>query len=156
MNLTVRDANLNDLARIVAFNSRMARETEGKSLDETLISAGAAALLGSQDKGRYWVAEGEDGVIGQIMVTYEWSDWRNGVLWWIQSVYVHENHRRQGVFSALYRHVESLAMSDDGVRGIRLYVEQENLRAQSTYRSLGMESTGYQVMESVFRDGNRD
>jgi ribosomal protein S18 acetylase RimI-like enzyme len=91
-------------------------------------------------------------VIGQIMVTYEWSDWRNGTMWWIQSVYVHPDHRRQGVFSALYHHVESLARARDNVCGLRLYVEEQNERAQATYLALGMNKPGYLVMQTVFRD----
>lgn len=83
------------------------------------------------------------------MVTYEWSDWRNGVLWWIQSVYVHPDFRRKGVFSALYRNVQSLALSTDDVRGLRLYVEHNNKNAQQTYQTLGMINPGYIVMESI-------
>jgi len=89
--------------------------------------------------------------VGQLMVTYEWSDWRNGVLWWIQSVYVDKDYRRQGVFSSLYRHVESLAIAESRVCGIRLYVEKENRRAQQTYAMLGMTRPNYVVMESMFR-----
>ena len=108
-------------------------------------------LLEDSTKGRYWVAESAGKVVGQIMVTYEWSDWRNGTLWWIQSVYVHPDYRRMGVFSTLYRYVESVA-HENHVRGLRLYVECNNRRAQKTYEALGMVNPNYQVMETIFGD----
>lgn len=131
----------------------MAAETENKTLDESTVVEGVGTALGDKAHGRYWVAEVDGRVAGQIMVTYEWSDWRNGVMWWIQSVYVDEDFRRQGVFSALYRHVESMARASGNCTGIRLYVEKENTRAQSTYLSLGMEDAGYTVMEVDFSKG---
>jgi GNAT superfamily N-acetyltransferase len=155
MDLTIREATAADAATIAAFNSDMAMETEGRPLDPALIGAGVTALLDDRAKGRYWLAEAGDDIVGQIMVTYEWSDWRNGTLWWIQSVYVHPRHRRRGVFSALYRHVESLARAAGNVCGLRLYVEQDNERAQRTYLALGMELSGYQVMETDFRTPQR-
>lgn len=151
MGLLVRDALSDDAKTIADFNSRMAVETEGRPLDPALIDPGVASVLADSDKGRYWVAELDGIVVGQIMVTYEWSDWRNGQLWWIQSVYVHRDYRRKGVFSALYRHVESLARQDPEVCGMRLYVEMCNKRAQQTYLKLGMALPGYQVMEADFR-----
>jgi ribosomal protein S18 acetylase RimI-like enzyme len=129
----------------------MAEETEGRQLDPDVIRSGVARLLKDPAKGRYWIASVDGKVAGQIMVTYEWSDWRDGMLWWIQSVYVPEEFRRQGVFSAMYRHVELLAGSDSDACGIRLYVENTNRRAQDTYRKLGMTEPGYRVMESVFK-----
>jgi len=108
-------------------------------------------MLADPAKGRYWVAMADRRVVGQIMVTYEWSDWRNGNIWWIQSVYVHGDYRRSGVFSSLYRHVESLARQIPRVCGIRLYVERGNNRVQRTYQSLGMAMTDYRVMQSIFR-----
>ncbi len=135
----------------------MASETEGRPLDATTIRRGVTAVLEDRSRGRYWVAETGGKIIGQLMVTYEWSDWRNGVLWWIQSVYVDPVYRRRGVFSALYRHVESLALSAPDVCGLRLYVERENRRAQKTYQALGMVKSKYLVMEAMFdgRRGNR-
>ena len=153
MNLHVREALSSDARTIADFNSRMAVETEGRPLDPALIDPGVAAILADSNKGRYWVAEVDGKVVGQIMVTYEWSDWRNGQLWWIQSVYVHKDYRRKGVFSALYRHVESLARQDPEICGLRLYVEKDNKRAQETYLKLGMVLPGYQVMEVDFRKG---
>lgn len=152
MELHIRDASTDDAKSIVDFNSRMALETEGRELDPELIGRGVAAILADANKGRYWVAEADGNVVGQIMVSYEWSDWRNGMLWWIGSVYVHEDYRRKGVFSALYRHVESLAQQDQEACGLRLYAEQDNERAHQTYLKLGMVKPGYLVMEADFRN----
>jgi ribosomal protein S18 acetylase RimI-like enzyme len=149
--MTIRDAHPSDAEAIARFNVKMALETEGRELDADTINAGVAAVLNDVSKGRYWVAEANSEIVGQLMVTYEWSDWRNGRFWWIQSVYVRPDCRRKGVFSALYRHVEALARARPEVCGLRLYVEYENRRAQKTYESLGMISPGYQVMEVDFR-----
>lgn len=153
--ITIRDATSNDAATIADFNTRMAMETEGRPLSPELINAGVTAVLNDPAKGRYWVAEIGGEVVGQLLVTFEWSDWRNGVFWWIQSVYVHADHRRAGVFSVLYRHVENLARKSDDICGLRLYVERRNRRAQDTYRALGMKAPGYLVMEVDFRRGRR-
>lgn len=153
MSISIRSATSADSRVIADFNNRMAMETENETLDNNLIVPGVSALLHDASKGRYWVALAEDRIVGQIMVNYEWSDWRNGMLWWIQSVYVHEDFRRRGIFSALYRHVESLAAAEADVRGLRLYVEGENRGAQKTYEALGMSVTGYRVMETIFEQG---
>jgi GNAT superfamily N-acetyltransferase len=149
----IRDARPADAATIIEFNVKMAMETEGRMLAAELIKPGVNAVLEDAGKGRYWVAEMEGDVVGQLMVTYEWSDWRNGVFWWIQSVFIRDDCRRKGIFSALHRHVETLARSAGDVCGIRLYVERENRRARKTYEALGMASPGYQVMEIDFRKG---
>ena len=149
IDLTIRDAAAGDAEIIADFNSRLASETEGMRLSPEVINRGVETLLADQSKGRYWVAQADSRVVGQIMVTYEWSDWRNGMIWWIQSVYVHGDYRRSGVFSLLYRHVESLARRDPQVSGIRLYVERDNARARRTYESLGMDMTDYRVMQSM-------
>ena len=154
MELTVRDAGPDDAAVIAAYNSAMAEETEGKSLDPDIIGPGVANVLADGGRGRYWVAEKNGVVVGQIMVTYEWSDWRNGNLWWIQSVYVPPEWRRKGVFSTLYHHVESLAAADPEAIGLRLYVEENNTRAQHTYEALGMVKPNYLVMEALFGQGS--
>ena len=151
MKYEIRDATPADAETIASFNSSMAEETEGQPLDPGIIGPGVATLLNNAEKGRYWVAEADGELIGQIMVTYEWSDWRNGMLWWIQSVYVHPDYRRSGVFSALYHHVESIAR-ENGACGLRLYVEDSNERAQDTYKALGMVHPNYQVMETIFGD----
>jgi ribosomal protein S18 acetylase RimI-like enzyme len=150
MDLLVRNAEPADGPLIAAFNAAMANETEGKSLDRDLVGRGVDNLLANPSRGRYWVAETDGNVIGQLMVTYEWSDWRNGNVWWIQSVYIHPEWRRQGVFTALYRHVQSLASAEPGVIGLRLYVEDSNTRAQQTYETLGMVKPNYLVMEAMF------
>ena len=150
MDIGIREALNNDADLIAKFNSLLALETEGVRLDPDRVGPGVKALLQDPARGRYWVAEADGRVVGQIMVTYEWSDWRNGMIWWVQSVYVHSDYRRSGVFSSLYRHVELLAKQDPQVCGIRLYVDHENVRAQQTYGSLGMNMTEYRVMETLF------
>ena len=154
MNVTIRDALPGDTETIAEFNSLLATETEGSRLPPGVAAAGAAAILEDSTKGRYWIAEYDGRAVGQILVTYEWSDWRNGMLWWIQSVYVHESHRRKGVCAALYRHVESLASRQPDICGIRLYVERDNMPAQKAYSSLGMSMTEYLVMERLFKGDN--
>ncbi len=150
MTFSIRDALPADAGIIADFNNRMAAETEAQTLDPDVIGPGVAAFLADPSKGRYWLAEADAKTIGQIAVTYEWSDWRNGMMWWIQSVYVHADYRRQGVYSSLYRHVESQARPDSEVIGIRLYVETDNERAQKTYADLGMKMTNYRIMQSLF------
>jgi GNAT superfamily N-acetyltransferase len=155
MKFTLREARRSDADVIAKHNAAMAEETEAKLLDPAIAGPGVKALFGDPSLGRYWVAEANGQVIGQLMVTYEWSDWRNGTIWWIQSVYVRPESRRQGVFSALYRHVELLAAAEPDVIGLRLYVESNNLRAQQTYEALGMVKPGYLVMETLFTDARR-
>ena len=150
MEVTIRDATPSDADTIADFNNRMAEETEGKRLAPHLIENGVRRLLDDSANGRYWVAEADGRRVGQIMVTYEWSDWRDGRIWWIQSVYVHPDARRKGVFSSLYRHVETLAQADPDACGIRLYVDESNTRAQQTYNTLGMIRTNYRIMETMF------
>ena len=147
MSFAIRPATSADTKQIAEFNRRLAEETESKHLDVPTVLAGVQALLDAPEHGRYYVVESDDVVIGQLLLTYEWSDWRNGRFWWIQSVYVAPSHRRQGVFSALYGHVEELARQDPAVCGLRLYVEAHNADALETYRALGMSATGYHVLE---------
>ena len=146
MNLIIRPAHVTDADAICDFNRRMALETENKELDLGLLMPGVAAMLADPHKGRYFVAEIGGKVVGQLGVTCEWSDWRNGNFWWIQSVYVIESSRRHGVFTRLYEHVLAEARTA-GVIGVRLYVEHDNRAAQATYQKMGMAMTGYQVME---------
>ena len=154
-NFLIRDARPEDAPTIADFNSAMAVETEGRTLDPAHINPGVAAIFEDSNKGRYWIAERDGQPIGQIMITDEWSDWRNGFMWWIQSVYVAADARRAGVFSALYKHVEALAKKEPNCCGIRLYVERENKKAQDTYLAVGMLDPGYLVMETDFRK-NKD
>ncbi len=150
MTIIIRDATPADAGTIPDYNNRLAEETEARSLAPDLIGPGVAAFLADPSKGRYWLAVVDDRIIAQIAVTYEWSDWRNGMIWWVQSVYVHADYRRRGVYSSLYRHVESQARSDFDVIGIRLYVERDNERAKTTYADLGMNMTNYRIMQSFF------
>jgi ribosomal protein S18 acetylase RimI-like enzyme len=147
MPVTVRRAVPADAEVIVEFNCRLAEESEGKTLDRTLLTPGVTAGLADENKALYFVAEEGGRVVGQMMITFEWSDWRNGWFWWVQSVYVHAEARRRGVFRALYEHVHQTARRDPGVIGLRLYVERENHAAQQTYQRLGMEWTSYLVLE---------
>ena len=147
MPLTVRRGTSSDAAMLVEFNQRLALETEGKALDQAVVEAGVAAALADPARGLYFVAQREGAVVGQLMVTAEWSDWRNGWIWWIQSVYVRQEARRQGVFRALYEHVYAQAKADPAVVGLRLYVEEENHDAQQTYERLGMQRSGYLVLQ---------
>ncbi len=143
----IRPARPNDAATIVDFNQRLAQESESKTLREQVLRAGVEQVLADPSRGSYFLAELGGQTVGQLMITYEWSDWRNGLFWWIQSVYVIPAARRTGIFSALYKHVAQLAEEDPAVCGIRLYVDQDNTRAQETYRAMGLSLTGYQVME---------
>ncbi|MEO8803600.1 MAG: GNAT family N-acetyltransferase [Rudaea sp.] len=149
--LLVRAASHADLDVLVEFNIAMARETEDKQLDRTVLRAGVQAILAESRRGFYRVAEASGEVVGCLMVTYEWSDWRNGDWWWLQSVYVRPPHRRLGVFRALYQHVERDASTRSAVVGIRLYVENENLRAQKTYAMLGMREEHYRMYGKPLR-----
>jgi ribosomal protein S18 acetylase RimI-like enzyme len=145
--LVVRDASPADADTIVSFNERMAVETEGRHLDHATIVAGVRRLLGDGTRGRYWLAESGGAIVGQIMITLEWSDWRDGYFWWIQSVYVIPDMRGRGVFRALFDHVEALARAAGNACGLRLYVEKENTAALNTYEALGMHDAGYRMME---------
>lgn len=147
MSIKVRPAQPEDAATIVDFNQRLAQESEGKTLNPDKVRAGVAKALADPTKGLYFVAEAAGQVVGQLMLTLEWSDWRDGWFWWIQSVYVRQDARQRGVFRALYEHVQEQALANPEVVGIRLYVEEHNQKAQATYLKLGMDRTGYQVME---------
>jgi GNAT superfamily N-acetyltransferase len=150
MNISLRRATPGDANTIADFNAAMAQETEGLELDRDRLRRGVEALLADETKGYYYLAEIDGRVAGQLMITFEWSDWRNATYWWIQSVYVHPDFRQQGVFSSLYRHIESLALTHGTVCGIRLYVERQNLRAQKAYEALGMHHSHYTMMEVGF------
>ena len=146
----VRPALPDDWETIVEFNCRLADESEDKRLDPETITAGVKAILADSNKGRYFVACLEDRIVGQMMHTWEYSDWRNGEIWWLQSVYVHPEFRRQGVFRLLYDKLHNEAVSNSEVVGLRLYVENDNDRAEQTYCNLGMKPGGYHVLEQLF------
>jgi len=145
--LMIRAAHPSDAGVIASFNAAMALETEHKQLDPALLCAGVEHAIAEPEAARYFVAEVAGQIVGQLMVTMEWSDWRNGVFWWIQSVYVHPEFRRLGVFKALYRQVEQAARQRKNVCGLRLYVERENDHAQAVYQRMGMKDAGYLVFE---------
>jgi ribosomal protein S18 acetylase RimI-like enzyme len=146
MQLHLRPAGPADTGVVVEFNRRLARESEGKELNTEILERGVRAVLADPAKGFYTIAEANGEVVGQCLVTFEWSDWRNGWYWWIQSVYVAEQARRSGVFRSLYRHLLDRAQADSDVIGLRLYVEDHNHRAKATYTSLGMELEPYRLM----------
>ncbi len=150
MSTSIRPATPADAEIIAEYNAAMARETEHLDLDRDRLRSGVRSILEDPSKGVYWVAEAGGRVVGQMMITYEWSDWRNATFWWIQSVYVHRDWRGRGVFRSLYDHVIALARADAGVCGVRLYVENENAAAQATYERIGMQRTCYTMFELDF------
>lgn len=145
--MIIRKAKIEDIATIAGFNQAMARETEGRELSFEKLQNGVAAVFGDPSKGFYLVAESENGIVACLLVTSEWSDWRNGWFWWIQSVYVRPEDRGRGVYSSMYRFVKSLAEKESDVCGFRLYVEMENVTAQKVYERLGMQKTHYFMYE---------
>ena len=152
MAVTVIHAEPEHAEIIVRFNQEMALETENKVLDRGIIYPGVMAMLQDAALGFYLVANKDNTVVGCLGVTYEWSDWRNGLFWWIQSVYVAPGHRAEGIFSSMYESVKSSAKADSRSCGIRLYVEKENDTAYNTYIGLGMQETEYRLMEELLWD----
>lgn len=148
--ITIRKATLQDVDDIVRFQQNMALETEGKALDESLLRQGITSVFGPGDKGFYLVAESDETVVGSLLITYEWSDWRNATFWWIQSVFVDADWRRQGVYRTMHNYVHEIASSREDICGIRLYVERGNRIAQETYNSLGMAHSHYDLYEIDF------
>ena len=132
------------------YNILLARETENLELPPDVVRAGVEALLRDETKGTYFVAVRDNEVIGQVLITHEWSDWRKGDIWWLQSVYVRSDFRRRGVFKALFNFVATQATAAPDVCGLRLYMENNNARARQTYCNLGMLETHYQVFEKIF------
>jgi len=151
--LHVRPATPGDLDTIVLGNMKLAEESENVRLDQATLRPGVAALLDGRAPGVYWVAELDGQVVGQLLVTYEWSDWRNCMVWWIQSVYVAQEARRKGVLRTLYAHLRGEAQAA-GAGGLRLYVDNTNTPAQAAYAALGMKGDHYRVFEDMFGSGN--
>ena len=147
--IRARLAVADDAATLAGFNQAMALETEGKVLGDGVVRPGVEAVLCDAGHGFYVVADIGREVVGSLLVTFEWSDWRNGRIWWIQSVYVRPGHRRRGVYRALHEFVRARARSTGGVVGLRLYVERDNSAAQRTYAALGMHETPYLVYEEM-------
>ncbi|MDI6804797.1 MAG: GNAT family N-acetyltransferase [Bacteroidota bacterium] len=149
--LLIRPAELKDANNIIEFNAAMGKETEGIQLNMDILKCGVDSVLTDENKGCYYIAEMNGKMVGQLMITYEWSDWRCGFFWWIQSVYVLPEYRQQGVFRNLYQHVNDLASGDKSVCGLRLYVERNNERAKKAYENLGMSQSHYEMFEVEFK-----
>lgn len=145
--ITIRIASSSDIDSLIAFNQAMALETEGKKLDAKILSAGVGAVFADEKKGFYVVAESENKIVGGLMITFEWSDWRNAWFWWIQSVYILPEARGKRVYSLLYDFVRARAVAEGNVCGFRLYVETENGHARAVYEKVGMESSHYLMYE---------
>lgn len=148
--LICRQANLSDADRLTDFNCQLARETEGKELPSEIVRSGVLRGLALTPEVHYFVAESDGVVVGQIMLTREWSDWRDGWMLWLQSVYVQAEWRGRGVFRKLLGYALGAATLDGKIVSIRLYVEQDNLTAQECYRRVGFHNTNYRVMEMPF------
>jgi len=141
-------ATVRDIDNITLFNTEMAFETESIYLDQADLRLGIAAVLSDSNLGFYLISELEGVMIGQILITKEWSDWRNGWFWWIQSVFVEPNHRRIGVYSAMYKKIVDMADREGNVCGLRLYVDRDNLSAKQVYSHLGMSQSHYDLYEA--------
>jgi GNAT superfamily N-acetyltransferase len=147
--INVRHSTAVEASRIAAFNKALAMESEGLALDEKTVAAGVIALMGHPERGFYLVGEDDGHVVGCLLITYEWSDWRNKMFWWIQSVFVKPEYRGRGIYRALDEKVKELAAQAGNVCGIRLYVHKGNTRAQEVYRSIGMDPTEYDIYEEL-------
>jgi GNAT superfamily N-acetyltransferase len=145
--ITIRPSKREDVPVLANFQQLLAAETENVQLNTDVVSAGMRALFEDPSKGVYYVAESEDNIIGCYLITYEWSDWRNGMVWWLQSVYVTARHRKQGVFKSMYDHIIETISEDPNILGLRLYVDKTNTRAQQVYASMGMNGDHYTVFE---------
>ncbi len=145
----IRRATTGDIAQITQFNIGIAKETENLNLNPTVVRLGVAKLIDNPNFGFYLVAESDTRIVGSLMITTEWSDWRCGQFWWIQSVYVLSEFRRKGLYGCLYSKVKELAELDDNVCGFRLYVEKDNAVAQKAYRKYGMHNTPYLLFEET-------
>jgi len=147
--MNIRLARESDAAALVEFNQAMALETEGKTLDKQILQSGVESVFHDEKKGFYVVAEEDGRIIGGLMITFEWSDWRDGWFWWIQSVYILPEARGRGMYRLLYDFVKQAAREKRDVCGFRLYVEKENAHAQKVYEKLGMEATYYLMYEEM-------
>lgn len=149
MNIFIRDARSSDAGKIVQYNLNLARESEGLELDEEVLRGGVVRALEKPDFCRYFVAEVDGTIAAQTMLTYEWSDWKNGLIWWIQSVYVEPAFRCQGIFRKVFEYLEQLAIEDGDVVAFRLYVDKHNSNAMATYEKLGMHQPEYLIYEKA-------
>jgi len=147
--MNIRLAEREDAEALVEFNQAMAHETEGKTLDTQTLQNGVSAVFEDEKKGFYVVAEEHSQIVGGLMITFEWSDWRNGWFWWIQSVYILPDYRGRGIYRLLYKFVKGRARETENVCGFRLYVEKENEQARAVYEKLGMEKSYYLMYEEM-------
>ena len=147
MKVEILNATKKHLASIVEFQSHMAMETESLQLDKKILKKGVEAVFDNPKLAQYYIAQVDERVIASLMITYEWSDWRNSMVWWIQSVYVIPEYRRKGIFSMFYQFIKEKVEKQEGVGGIRLYVDKTNLPAQKTYHAVGMNGEHYQMFE---------
>ena len=147
--INIRLARPEEVGIIVDFQVKMAMETEDLLLDADDLMPGAEAIFKDKNKGVYYVATDQDLVVGCLLTTYEWSEWRNGTVLWIQSVYVLKDYRGKKVFRQMYDHIQQMVLSDDTLKGIRLYVEKDNLKAQQVYTALGMNGEHYRMFEWI-------
>lgn len=144
--ITIREAVITDAPSIIDFQKKMAWETESLKLEDVTLTNGVNAVFADPSKGKYFIAEDDGKTVSSLLITYEWSDWRNSVVWWIQSVYVIEEFRRKGVFRIIYNYIAD-KVKQEGIAGLRLYVETNNLRARKTYEAMGMDSAHYMMFE---------
>ena len=149
--ISIRPAGEGDVETIAHFNMALCREVEGRELDPPTVIEGVRRFVMEPSRGRYFVAESAGSVIAQAAYTFEWSDWRNGEIWWFQSVYVHADFRAKGVFRSLFEHIRDLGRKDPDCCGVRLYMERHNETARKAYRKLGFREAGYEVLELLFR-----
>lgn len=145
--MKVRQAIINDHKAIVDFQLAMANETEGIELDRPTVEKGVEAVINDANKGKYYIAEAEGRIVSSLLTTYEWSDWRNGIILWIQSVYVKPEFRRKGIYRSMYAHIQALVLKSEHLNGIRLYADKSNLPAHTTYETLGMNQDHYITFE---------
>ena len=148
--ITIRNATKADINSIVEFQINMAEETENLTLHEDVIGPGVEAVFNDHNKGKYFIAESGDDIAGSLLITYEWSDWRNGTVIWIQSVYVKGEYRGKGIFKEMYQHIKNLVVENsEKYKGIRLYVDKTNISAQKVYEKVGMNGNHYQLFEDM-------
>ncbi len=145
--MLIRKAEKEEFKKIVEFQLKMARETENIELDKTTVEKGVLAVLENNTKGQYYVAELNKQIVGSLLTTYEWSDWRNGTILWIQSVFVEPEYRRKGVYRNLYAHIQQIVLNTPDLNGIRLYADKSNIPAHKTYEKMGMNQDHYITFE---------
>jgi len=147
MNIVIREASIEDHLIIVDFQQAMALETENLQLDKKVLSQGVLSVLENPAKALYFIADLDGLAVGMLMITLEWSDWRNGWVWWIQSVFTKPGYRKMGVYKLLYGHIREIVEKSENIKGLRLYVDKRNIRAQQVYESLGMTGEHYTTYE---------